>query len=89
MRQGLPCQICDEPIDYGLPYLHPRAFEVDEKVPFSRGGSPYDLDNTGPAHRECNQWKSDMTLQEARAKLARKRAHAHKMSTVEGSGKWD
>ena len=68
--QGLPCQICGQPIDYGLATPHPMSFEVDEKLPVSRGGDPLSKENTGPAHRNCNVWKGAMTLEEARAKLA-------------------
>lgn len=47
---------------------HPRKGEVDEDIPRSRGGSPYDRSNCHLMHRECNRWKSTMTLAEARAK---------------------
>ena len=35
------------------------AFECDELVPVSRGGSPYDRENVAPAHRICNNWRGD------------------------------
>lgn len=53
--QGLPCHICGMPIDYSLPAGHPMSFEVDELVPVSKGGSPFDRRNVAPAHRICNQ----------------------------------
>ena len=34
---------------------HPMRAEVDEIVPVSLGGSPYDRDNCRLAHRLCNQ----------------------------------
>lgn len=43
------------PIDYSLPAGHPMSFEVDEIVPVSMGGSPFDRDNVDAAHRICNQ----------------------------------
>lgn len=49
---------------------HPRRGEVDEDLPRSRGGSPYDRKNCRLMHRECNQFKSNKTLAEARAKRA-------------------
>lgn len=49
---------------------HPKRIEVDEDLPRSRGGSPYDRANTHAMHRECNRWKGSMTLTEARNKLA-------------------
>ena len=48
---------------------HPMRGEVDEDLPRSRGGSPYDRTNCHLMHRKCNQYKGDMTLAEARAKL--------------------
>lgn len=54
---GEPCWICGLPIDATLPAGHPLAFELDELVPVSRGGSPVDFDNCRGAHRACNQWR--------------------------------
>ena len=48
---------------------HPMRGEVDEDLPRSRGGSPYERANCHLMHRKCNQFKADMTLDEARAKL--------------------
>lgn len=54
---GRPCAICGDPIDYSLPPGDPWSFEVDEIIPVSKGGSPFDVDNCQPAHRRCNQWR--------------------------------
>ncbi len=54
-----PCHICGQPIDYDLPAGHPMSYELDEIIPVSRGGDPYDIDNVAPAHRICNQRKSN------------------------------
>ena len=48
---------------------HPQRGEVDEDIPRSRGGSPYERANCRLMHRECNRWKSNLTLSEARAKM--------------------
>lgn len=48
---------------------HPMRGEVDEDIPRSRGGSPYERTNCHLMHRKCNQYKGDLTLAEARAKL--------------------
>jgi 5-methylcytosine-specific restriction endonuclease McrA len=61
------CALCDEVVDKALDYLDPRAAVVDEDVPVARGGSPYERTNCHLMHRECNRWKSTMTLAEARA----------------------
>lgn len=68
---GLPCAICGKPIDYSLTTVvdtrtgkvrpHPMRFVVDEIVPVSRGGSPYSMDNTRPAHYICNARRGDGT----------------------------
>ena len=60
---GPPCAGCQP---------HPPRGEADEDLPRSRGGSPYDRANCRLMHRACNQWKSNMTLTEARAKRATK-----------------
>lgn len=54
---GEPCWICGLPIDATLPAGHPLAFELDELVPVSKGGSPVDFENCRGAHRVCNQWR--------------------------------
>ena len=59
---GQPCWICGLPIDYGAPSKTPLSFELDELVPVSKGGDPADMANTAPAHRCCNQWRSDRSV---------------------------
>lgn len=56
---GLPCALCGQPIDYSLPAGHPMSYELDEIVPVSRGGDPYDEGNVQPTHRICNQRKGN------------------------------
>ena len=53
--QGRPCHICGLAIDYDLPAGDPMSFEVDEIVPVSKGGSPYERSNVDAAHRICNE----------------------------------
>lgn len=57
--QGGCCWMCGLPIAYGAQAGDPLAFECDELVPVSRGGSPYDRENVAPAHRICNNWRGD------------------------------
>lgn len=59
---GGPCHICGLPIDYSLPARHPMSYELDELVPVSKGGDPASLANCRPAHRCCNQWRSDRSM---------------------------
>ena len=62
------CALCGKPIDKtlgkyigddGKQHWNPMAPEVDEIVPISRGGSPYDRDNCQLVHRICNQRKGN------------------------------
>ena len=59
---GEPCWICGLPIDPTLPAGHPLAFELDELVPVSKGGSPTDFDNCKGAHRCCNQLRGNRSV---------------------------
>ncbi len=65
MAEGLPCALCHRPIDYSLPAGDPWSFELDEKVPPSllppemRKAAASDPGNVQPAHRICNQRKSN------------------------------
>lgn len=49
------CGICGRPVDKELPHGTPGSPEVDEILPVSRGGSPYDRSNCRLVHRLCNQ----------------------------------
>lgn len=56
---GLPCALCGLAIDYSLPAGDPMSYELDEIIPVSKGGDPYDINNVQPAHRICNQRKGN------------------------------
>jgi len=49
------CPICGLALDYGLPARTPFSVEVDELVPVSLGGDPFDQDNCRLVHRICNE----------------------------------
>lgn len=80
------CALCGGWVDPTLHHLDPQAGVVDEDIPRSRGGSPYERSNCHLMHRACNQWKSTMTLAEARAKLAG--VEAKRLPPVEASPIW-
>lgn len=60
--EGRPCALCGKPIDYseeaqwfidpkdGKRKRHPLSYELDEIVPISKGGSPWEYDNVQPTH---------------------------------------
>ena len=50
------------PLDLSLPYRHPLAVEIDEEIPFSKGGDPFDLSGTHLVHRFCNLKKGSKVL---------------------------
>jgi hypothetical protein len=60
------CYICGQLVDKTLPKNDPRAPELDEDIPFSRGGSATEHDNVHLVHRCCNQLKSNHSTQWAR-----------------------
>ena len=59
---GGPCHICGLPIPPDAPAGTPLAFELDELVPVSRGGSPVDPSNVAPSHRCCNAWRGNKSI---------------------------
>ena len=67
--EGRGCWICrafgrPDAIDYDLPAGHPGAFEVDELIPVSKGGSPLEYDNLEATHRRCNEWRGNRSVAE-------------------------
>ena len=48
------CGICGQPVDKTLKTPHPGSPEVDEIIPVSKGGSPYERANCRLTHRLCN-----------------------------------
>ncbi|WZU31757.1 hypothetical protein Rruber_01219 [Rhodococcus ruber] len=58
------CALCRRPVDKTLTLgpdgkPHPWSPEVDEIVPYSRGGSVLDRSNVQLTHRRCNQRKGN------------------------------
>ena len=51
------CGVCGRDVDKSLPAGSPLSPELDEIIPVSRGGSPYDIDNLQLTHRVCNRKK--------------------------------
>ena len=59
------CAICGTFVDKDLPHLDAWAPVIDEIVPVSKGGNPYDRDNVRLAHRLCNARRGNGTRQRA------------------------
>lgn len=51
------CGVCGRHVDTTLPSGSPLSPELDEIIPVSRGGSPYDIENLQLTHRICNRRK--------------------------------
>ena len=88
--EGRGCWICrafgrPDAIDYSLPARHPRSFEVDDLVPVSRGGDPVAYANVDAAHRECNIWRGNRSVNEVLriAREYRARAAGKKEGSVD------
>ena len=71
---GEPCHICGLPIPPDAPPGTPLAFELDELVPVSKGGSPVDPGNVAPSHRCCNAWRGNKSIDQVRLARANVRA---------------
>ena len=82
--EGRVCGICGRPIDYTLPAGHPMSYELDEIIPVSLGGSPYDYDNVQPAHRRCNQAKSNRLIKKSASNKQKEQVKAY----VRPASKW-
>jgi len=52
------CGVCGDPINPSLSGNHPQGGTIDHRKPRSAGGTD-DPDNLQPAHRRCNEVKSD------------------------------
>lgn len=76
---GPPCQGC-------LP--HPMRAEVDEIVPRAKGGSPLSRDNTTLMHREHNQFKGTLSLEQARTKWQAQQTTPTTRPTITASPIW-
>ncbi len=86
--EGRPCWICvlaGKPgtIDYSLRFPHPYSFVVDELVPVSKywlGGyqsaeqAALDYRNLAAAHKCCNEWRGNKTVDEVKRLIAATRS---------------
>lgn len=67
---GLPCALCDQPINYALHYPHPLSWSLDHIRSMMAGGAVFDPANTQPSHLRCNQSRG---ASEGNAKRRRRR----------------
>lgn len=61
IREEDHCWLCGEPVDVTMAHGSPLSPEVDEIIPVSKGGDPYDRKNCRLAHRLCRATKSEAT----------------------------
>ena len=59
VRAGAPCALCNEPIDLNIKYPDPSSFVVDHVLPTSRGGDDHGDHQLRPAHKQCNEIRSN------------------------------
>lgn len=59
VRAGEPCCFCGEPIDLSVPWPDPWSYVVDHSIPTSRGGGDHGDDQLRPAHKQCNEIRSN------------------------------
>lgn len=83
--EGRPCALCGRAIDYRLKAGDPLSYELDEIIPFSLGGSPIDYNNVQPAHRICNQRKSNKIIKQATEPAG---GAGHKIKQVQSVSDW-
>lgn len=55
------CWLCGLLVDPNLVHPHPFSASIDEVVPISHGGSPYERSNARLAHLRCNESRGDGT----------------------------
>ena len=69
-------------IDYSLRFPHPYSFVIDELVPVSKywlGGyatpeaAALDYNNLAAAHKCCNEWRGNKTVDEVKRLIAEKK----------------
>lgn len=65
------CALCHKPIDKTLKTPDPLSPEVDEIIPISKGGDPYDRNNVQLVHRICNQRKGNKIIGQEQVKITR------------------
>ena len=77
-REESHCHLCEQWVDRTLPAGLPGSPEVDELVPVTYGGSPFDRKNCRLAHRWCNRkrWHKPVAIGKAEVMRAAPRFDA-------------
>lgn len=65
------CHLCGDVVDKSLPAFLPGSPEVDEIIPVSLGGDPFDRSNCHLAHKSCNARRGNMSVSEFRRRYLR------------------
>ncbi len=69
LREESHCHLCGLPVEKRLRHGLPASPEVDELIPVTLGGDPYDRANCRLAHRYCNRYRWHGPVESARAFL--------------------
>ena len=99
--ENRPCWICQVmgrkgTINYSLRFPHPYSFVLDELVPVSKywiGGYPtpeaaaLDYKNLAAAHKICNEWRSNKTVDEVMTIAKGKRKEARRPPSQHSTSK--
>ena len=65
------CHLCGTKVDKSLPAGLPGSPEVDEIIPVSLGGDPFDRSGCRLSHKSCNARRGNMTVSEFRRRYLR------------------
>jgi len=69
LREETHCWLCNLAVDKTLPHGQQGSPEIDEVIPVSKGGSPYDRANCRLSHRLCNQKRGNGDAKTTQRKL--------------------
>lgn len=81
LREEDHCWLCGEQVDTKLKAGLPSSPEVDEILPVSLGGNPYDRTNCRLSHRLCNQQRGNKLPHEAIIAARERATHSAPLKT--------
>lgn len=70
LAEETDCWLCNQPVDKTLPPFLSGSPEVDEIIPVSLGGDPFDRANCRLSHRLCNVRRGNGTRRKQTSRVA-------------------